>query len=761
VLQKLLFEKHQFISKFNDENDNSGMKILLLGNYPPRQCGIATFTFNLAESLTTAAQNSGRELEIGVIAMNNGQTTYPYPKIVVYTIQDDDAAAYTYAAQFINNSGADLLLLQHEYGIFGGESGVLLLNLLRQIKIPIVSTFHTVLEKPSFHQREVLKHIASYSHFVVVMNSLATRFLTEVFEVPYSKVVHIPHGVPDFLANLQKMSAPPAAWKGCKVMLTFGLLGRSKGIETVIRALPQIIAKHPNLLYVVLGKTHPNVIRLAGEEYREMLQELVAKLNLSNHVVFDNRYVDELDLMSMLYHADLYVTPYLNRAQITSGTLSYAIGGGCAVFSTPYWHAEELLKQGLGILFDFQRSDQLAEKVIKILDSPAELADLQKKAFEFGTTITWPKVGQLYLDTCEQAINHDPDEEKQVNINAVYSTAHLRRLTTSIGLLQHAKGIIPSFEHGYCLDDNARAALCLLMADDAGIEPIDISLLSTFLAFVTHMQEPNGAFSNYLSFDHRKFDDDFSDDAYGRAMWLLGYLINHAPCDVLFQVGHEMFHRSLHHIDKITYARGYANLIFGLLEYHHRFPDQEYIIHTIKNLSDTLVLRYHQHRREWWHWFEDALTYDNGLIPAALFASYRLLRDETLLHIAKITAEFLESKCFINPWLSLIGNHRWLRFDSTYELFAQQPIDAFALIAMYEQAYAATGQEEYKIKMGKSYSWFYGNNDLNISVFDSETKGCNDGIEPRNINRNQGAESTIAYLMSTVIVRRNKLFNPC
>lgn len=736
------------------------MKILVLGNYPPRQCGIATFTHNLVESIKTAAAHNRRKIEIGVIAMNDKDMTYPYPSIVDKTIRDDDAAAYAEAADYINQSGADLLLLQHEYGIFGGESGVMLLNLLRRLKIPLVSTFHTVLEKPSFHQREVLRRIAAFSDYVIIMNSLAIGFLKEVFDVPAEKIVHIPHGVPDFEASIEKLSARPDSWKGRKVMLTFGLIGRSKGIETVIRALPAIVEKNPDLLYVVLGKTHPHVIRLAGEEYRNMLQDLVVKLNLSNHVLFDNRYVDELELMSLLYHADLYVTPYLNRAQITSGTLSYAVSGGCAVFSTPYCHAEELLQQGLGILFDFQRSDMLAQKVNALLEKPADLKTLQKKAFEYGTTITWPKSGLRYLDTLRLAVS----QHKSVSlpdIPAEYATSHLRRLTTSSGLLQHAKGIIPSFEHGYCLDDNARAALCLLMADEACIEPLDTTLLSTYLAFVAHMQEKSGAFSNYFSFDRKKYDQDFSDDAYGRAMWLLGYLISHAPCDALFQTAHEMFHRSLPHIGKLKYARGYANVIFGLLEYHRKFPDQERIIHNIKNLADTLCLRYHQHKRDWWHWFEDALTYDNGLIPASLYASYKLLRDENYLMVAETTRKFLESKCFVNPWLSLIGNHRWLRFDSNYELFAQQPIDAFAMVAMYEQAFEATNNAELLDKMGKSYAWFYGENDLNINVFDQETKGCNDGIEPRNINRNQGGESTIAYLLATVIVRRNGLFSTC
>ncbi|HMM10496.1 MAG TPA: glycosyltransferase family 4 protein [Bacteroidales bacterium] len=732
------------------------MKILVLGNYPPRQCGIATFTYNLVESLKNAAILSRRQVDIGVIAMNDAGMTHAYPPIVVHCIRDDEASAYADAAHFINKSGADLLLLQHEYGIFGGESGVMLLNLLRHIRIPVVSTFHTVLEKPSFHQREVLRRIAAYSDYVVIMNSLAIGFLKEVFDVPAEKIVHIPHGVPDFEANLDKLAPRPSGWKGRKVMLTFGLIGRSKGIETVIRALPAIVAEHPDILYVVLGKTHPHVLRIAGEEYRDMLEKLTAHLHLENHVVFDNRYVDELELMSLLYHADLYVTPYLNRAQITSGTLSYAVSGGCAVFSTPYWHAEELLQQGLGILFEFQRSDMLANQVNRLLGMPDELSALQKKAFEYGTTITWPKAGLRYLDTLRLAISRKHKPVVQT-IKAEYSTKHLCRLTTSTGLLEHAKGIIPSFAHGYCLDDNARAALCLLMADNAGIERLDMNLLSTYLAFVAHMQESNGSFSNYLSFSRVKHDKDFSDDAYGRAMWLIGYLICHAPCDALFQTAHEMFHRSLPHIDKLRYARGYANVIFGLLEYHQKFPDQERIIHLIKNLSDTLCLRYQQHRRDFWHWFEDALTYDNGLIPAALYASYQLLRDEKYLSVAETTRKFLESKCFINPWLSLIGNHRWLRFDSTYELFAQQPIDAFSMVAMYEQAYLATARQEFREKMLQSYAWFFGENDLNISVYDAETKGCNDGIEPRNINRNQGAESTVAYLLSTIIVRRNKL----
>lgn len=728
------------------------MRIICLGNYLPRQCGIATFTDNLVKAILSASRISKSAIEIEVIAMNDPGGSYDYPPVVSRTINEREADEYIAMADYINQSGADVLLVQHEFGIFGGESGVLLLQLLRRVRLPIVVTFHTVLQQPGFHQKEVVKKIAELASRIVIMNGLALAFLTEVYGVVPGKIVRIQHGVPDFELNKGRLSPSPTAWANHKVMLTFGLIGRSKGIETVIRALPDVVSSHPELLYVVLGKTHPNIVRYSGEEYREYLQGLVVKLHLEDHVMFIDRYVDELELMSLLKAADLYVTPYLNKAQITSGTLSYAVSGGCAVISTPYWHAEELLADGRGLLFDFQNHGQLSQCVNKLLDNPEAMQVMQQKAYEYGQTITWPLMGKSYLDLLLLST-------REVTSNLSFSRnyppidfSHIRHLTLPSGLLQHALGSVPSLRHGFCLDDNARALLVTISAGVNGY-PEDLSGLSmSYLAYMQLMQQADGHFKNFLSFDHQLTDDDFSDDAFGRSIWALGSLIRHCHSDSMFITAHEMFHKALPYISELKYARGYASCIFGLSHYNSRFPDQERFLHLAVKLADTLCQRYREHRRENWHWFEDALTYANGLIPASLYKAYEFTRDEEYLVVAETTRKFLESKCFREDWLSLVGNKRWLRYDSNYELYAQQPIDAAAMVLMYDSAFKATGSSAFVSQMFRSFDWFFGDNDLGICVYDDETKGCNDGIELMNVNRNQGAESTLAWLMARITV---------
>ena len=372
------------------------MKIICIGNYPPRKCGIATFTENLVNSVILAAKNNPVEIE--VIAMNDKGKAYDYPPIVKHSISDQNKNEYLKMADYINQVNADICLVQHEYGIFGGGSGLLLLSLLRNIKIPIVTTLHTILENPSFQQKEVLKKIAQYSTRIVVMSSLAIYLLKKVFNIPENKIVKIEHGVPDFEFFKKQKTKIPKGWTNRKVLFTFGLIGRSKGIETVIKALPEVVAKHPDVLYVVQGKTHPHIIKYSGEEYRNYLENLTNKLKLEQNVVFLNKYLSEEELAQHLLAVDIYISPYLNKTQITSGTLSYAVGGGCAVVSTPYWHAEELLSNELGVLFDFSDSKSLTQRLIELLDDPKYLHLLKDKASKYGINISWPKTGGYYLD---------------------------------------------------------------------------------------------------------------------------------------------------------------------------------------------------------------------------------------------------------------------------------------------------------------------------------------------------------------------------
>lgn len=725
------------------------MKIICIGNYPPRQCGIATFTENLIQSILNVSGVQKDLLEIEIIAMNDSDNVYQYPEIVKWSIQDQNKSDYIRASEYINKSGAEVCMLQHEYGIFGGESGLLLLALLRRIKIPIISTFHTVLQKPTFHQKEVLQKIAAYSSKVVVMNSLAIGFLKESFGIKPEKIVRIQHGVPDFGSYQYPFEKTIEEWKNRKIIMTFGLIGRSKGIDTVIRSLPQIIKDFPDVLYVVLGKTHPHIIKYAGEEYRDWLKKLAKELGVENHIMFIDQYVEENDLMNYLRQAYIYVTPYQNKAQITSGTLSYAVASGCAVVSTPYWHAIELLDEDRGILFDFNDSKTLSSIICELLSKPRKLEKYRQKAFSYGKSVTWSAIGASYISLLNQVTS-----EKKLKLYDVCKSlpkpeldlAHLKRLTDRSGVLQHAKSSIPYFSGGYCLDDNSRALVFSLLAYENQKSEDLLELIDIYASNILYMQREDGSFDNLLNYNKTIINDSFSEDALGRTFWALGSLVNRAPNDSLFQLGMDLFHRAEDHLSDIRYARGLANTIFGFDQMSKRFPDQEKYRLLINDFANKLVHLFNVNHSDGWNWFEETLSYDNALIPASLYVAYQINHDKTHFEVAESSRIFLESKCFKEHWLSLIGNERWPGKQDEFSLFAQQPIDAFAMAMMYDKVYHITNRTEFKEKLILSLYWFLGYNDLNISLFDSETKGCHDGIEEYNINTNQGAESLIAYL---------------
>ncbi len=730
------------------------MKIICIGNYPPRQCGIATFTENLIHALQKAALIQSIDIDIEVVAMNDTDQTYHYPSIVTKTIRDQFKSDYIEVAHYINQSNADVCLIEHEYGIFGGNSGVLLLSLMRLLKVPVVTTLHSVLQKPNFHQKEVLKKIATYSSRLIVMSELAIDFLKEVYEVPSSKIACIEHGVPDFELMRSSLPASPKSWIGRKVMLTFGLIGRNKGIETVIKALPQIVSKHPDLLYVIMGKTHPHIVRHAGEEYREWLTQMVSNLNLKNNVQFIDEYVSEEQLVSGLLSADIYVTPYLNKAQITSGTLCYALGGGCAVLSTPYWHAEEILVNGRGELFGFGDTTTLSKQVIELLDEPLKLKTMQQNAYAYGCSIAWPLIGKKYIDVFEkitvEALQPETDLQYQL-IDFPFNPQHLFRMTDHTAILQHAHGCTPNYKTGYCLDDNARALLLSMMAFNQFKDPKYITIAVRYLSYINHMQHKDGRFDNFMTYSHTLFENDHSEDAFGRTIWALGYLVRFAPNDDLFQLGHELFHRSLNQVEHLNHPRGYANCILGLYHYVNRFPDQDRFVKMISELATILCDGYDACSKESWQWYETIITYDNALLPAALYKAYELTGSERYLAVADATTAFLESKCFLSDHLSLIGNRRWLRMDEDYELFAQQPIDAMAMVVLYDSIHQLKKDQASADKLRISFKWFLGFNDLDLPLYDTDSSGCNDGIEEFSINRNQGAESTIAYHMAWLI----------
>jgi glycosyltransferase involved in cell wall biosynthesis len=733
------------------------MKLAFIGTYPPRECGIGTFTKNLFNAILNKKSSTKLKSEGFVVAMNDNDLTYKYPEEVKLTIRQQRQEDYLKAAEFINLSGADLCILEHEFGIYGGESGVYILPLLHQLEVPVVVTLHTILKTPSYNEKVILIEICKMAQKIVVMTLKAIEFLIEVYQVPEEKIELIEHGVPD-IYFAQEQSKKEFKLQRKKVLLTFGFIGRNKGIETVIRALPKVIDKYPDVIYIVLGKTHPNVLRHSGEEYRIFLMRLVKTLRLEKHVVFLNEFIDEQNLFKYLYASDIYITPYLNEAQITSGTLSYAVGVGAAVMSTPYWHAVELLADGRGKLFNFNDSDSLSSTMIQLLDHPSDLRKMKKKALDFGRRITWPKTGEKYVHLVTGVAEMPPQitEKDDVQLDLLilppFSLAHINRLTDDTGIIQHAKFGIPNLKEGYCLDDNARALLMVLMAYWQIKDKRALELSPIYLSYIHYMQNPDGTFRNFLSFSRNFLDEVGSEDSFGRTIWALGYLLGNAPNDAYYQTGKMVFFNAAPNFEKLTSIRSIANTIIGISLYLKSNLSDDLMTERLRNLTGILQFRYHECTTSDWQWYENLLAYDNGILPLAMLHAAEILHDEKVNKIAIESMNFLTSHTLKDNYLSIIGNEKWYKKEGERSVYAQQPIDAMAMVLMYHQAYHLTRDKAYLSKLYTSFLWFLGENDLRMSLYDFETKGCCDGFESYGVNRNQGAESSLAYLISHLTV---------
>ena len=733
------------------------MKIAFIATYPPRECGIGAFTNNLFKSMLANSGSTEGRHEGFVVALNDNELTYKYPQEVKLTIRQERQEDYLKAVKYINLSGADLCILEHEFGIFGGQSGVYILPLLHRLEVPLIVTLHTILKTPSYNEKAILKEICKMAQKIVVMSHKATEFLTSIYDVPKEKIALIEHGVPDIHFSPEE-SKKEFKLENKKVLLTFGFVGRNKGIETVIKALPKVVAKHPDVIYIVLGKTHPNVLRHSGEEYRIFLMRLVKNLQLEKHVLFLNEFIDERDLFKYLYACDIYITPYLNEAQITSGTLSYAVGVGAAVLSTPYWHAEELLADGRGRLFNFNNSGELATILIALLEHPEEMNKLKKKALEFGVKITWPKTGERYLALAQKTLKEErqviakKDTALDLLILPPFSLTHINRLTDDTGIIQHAKFGIPNLKEGYCLDDNSRALLMVLMAYRQIKDMRALELSPIYLSYIHYMQNADGTFRNFLSFSRNFLDEIGSEDSFGRTIWALGYLLGNAPNDAYYQTGKLVFLNASPNFENLKSIRGIANTMIGICYYLKSNPSDDSMTERLRNLANGLLKHYKENQAPDWNWFESLLAYDNGILPLALLHSAEILNDEKITQTAIESMDFLTKHTLKDNYLSIIGNEKWYKKEGERSVFAQQPIDAMAMVLMYHQAFHVTKNKDYLNKLYTSFLWFLGENDLRLSLYDFETQGCCDGFESNGVNRNQGAESSLAYLISHLTV---------
>ncbi|RZL18628.1 MAG: glycosyltransferase [Pedobacter sp.] len=716
---------------------------------------LATFNQNLLNAIGCDPTISSSSF---VVALNDSEslTEYEYGDEVKYIIRQENQKDYIRGAEFINTSFADACIMEHEFGIYGGESGVFVLPLIARLKKPLITILHTILKDPSYIQLTIIREIAKHSSKIVVMSNRAVGFLTSIYQIPKDKIMLIEHGVPDLEPKINNPVKDSLAFKGKKTLFTFGLISRNKGLEAVIEALPEIVASNPDVMYVILGSTHPGVIRNSGEEYRDSLKRLAQKLGVEKNVTFINKFVSEEELHDYLTACDIYITPYLNEAQITSGTLSYAIGAGAAVVSTPYWHAQELLADKRGKLFDFKDSKKLGEIVNELLLDNNKLGQLKSNAFEYGLNLRWPRIGAEYIETVKVAIQQANEIEEAAQLidpdmMPAFDLVHVKRLTDDTGIVQHAKYGIPNLKEGYCMDDNARALLMAILAYQQNKSKTALELFPVYLSFIQYMQCDDGNFRNFLSFDRKYLDDIGSEDSFGRTIWALGYLVNNPPNNSYREFGKELFCKSVPHFKALKHLRGVANTMIGIANYLKANSDDS-ILQELNNLSMMLKNAYNQNKDENWNWFEEKMTYDNAILPLALMCHYEVTHDVTSLEIALESMEFLTDKTLSKGYLNPVGNDGWLYKNKEMAIYDQQAIETMAMVLMYFKAYEVSKDLNYIKKMYLSYQWFLGVNSLHLPLYDHETKGCGDGLQPHGVNRNQGAESTLAYWISHLIV---------
>ncbi len=735
-------------------------KVAFIGSYPPRRCGIATFTSDLWRAVAEQ-----RTADCFVLPVSDRGTAYEYPEEVRFEIEEQDQASYRRAADFLNFSNTDVVSVQHEFGIFGGPAGSHLLLLLRGLRMPVVTTLHTVLREPNADQRRVMNELCELSAQLVVMTEKAREFLRETYGVHGDKVKLIPHGIPDMPFVDPAFFKDQYGVEGKHVLLTFGLLSPNKGIENVIQALPDVIAEFPNLVYIVLGATHPNLLRDQGEAYRMSLETLVHDLGLEDHVIFYDRFVELEELKQFIGAADLYVTPYLNPAQITSGTLAYAFGCGKDVLSTPYWHAQELLAEDRGVLVPFNSPQAIASEIVSLLSDESRRHAMRKRAYLLGREMVWDNVAHQYVSTFREARKASvhrtlgksrPAEAKRRSELPQPKLDHLTRMTDSIGLFQHACFTLPSYVEGYCTDDNARALLLTVLLEEDGEHGPDlVRLANVYAAFVGYAFDPKTKrFRNFMSFDRRWLEEFGSDDSHGRALWALGTCVGRSLRRDLQYWAAGMFSQALSPMAEIGSPRAWAFALLGINEYVRRLGGDRAAGSLALELGERLFQLFSATAGADWRWFEDRLAYCNAKLPQALIVSGARLEREDWVEAGLDALSWLmrlqrSERGLFRP----IGSNGFYVRGSEPAYYDQQPIEAQASLSACLAAYRITSDARWLAQARACFDWFFGKNDLGLSLYDPTSGGCRDALQVDRTNQNQGAESTLAYLLSLLELR--------
>jgi len=748
------------MDRHSNQVDND--RIAFIGNYLPRQCGIATFTTDLCEAV--AAEHPGTTCI--ALPVNDIEAGYAYPSRVRFELAEKDIDSYRRAADFLNINSVDVVSLQFEYGIFGGRAGSHILALLRELRMPIVTTLHTILREPDAHERRVLEEVAALSDRLVVMSERGATFLREIYRIPPHKIDLIAHGIPDLPFVDPGFHKDLFGVEGKIVLLSFGLLSANKGIENVIAALPAILAKHPNVVYFIVGATHPHVKQHDGETYRLSLQRLAQAKGVEGQVIFYNQFVTLEELVEFIGAADIYITPYQNPAQIVSGTLAYTLGAGKAVISTPYWYAEEMLADERGVLVPFRDPPALAAAVTDLLDNEATRHAMRKRAYMFGREMIWPQVARRYLESFARAraekrnftpsvfavkpLDKRPAELPPLKLD------HLRRMTDDTGMLQHALFTLPNYREGYTVDDNARALMVSVLADELGHSEAS-EIVSRYLAFICYaFNSETKRFRNFMDYQRNWLEASGSDDSHGRTLWALGTLLGRSNTPGLQSMAGRLFEQALPAILRTTSPRAWAFALIGIHEYLRRYDGDRRASQVREELAGRLLTLYQANRSDEWCWFEESLSYCNAALPHAFLMCGQSIPNstmndaalESLTWLADIQRDKTNGGHFVP-----IGSNGFYQRGGERARFDQQPVEAQAMVSACLEAHRITGDKNWYKEARRAFDWFLGRNDLNLPIYDPTTGGCRDGLHPDRPNENQGAESSLAFLQAVLELR--------
>jgi glycosyltransferase involved in cell wall biosynthesis len=753
------------------------MRVAIVSTYPPRPCGIAVFSADLREAL--GHSDSSTSVDIVSIVRDEVRT---HPPEVIQTIRQDVASDYIDVARHLSSADFDVVLLEHEFGIFGGDAGEFVVALAEELTVPLVVTLHTVLSDPSPQQAATLRALCARATLVTVFTDTASRMVTETGLVHPEQVRVVPHGAPELLTLAAAPVDGEAAaqsldelvdeigedtrraldrLEGRTVLATFGLISASKGLEQVVQALPAIVARHPDVVYLIAGQTHPEVIKAEGESYRLCLERLVRELGLTEHVVFLDRFLSEAELAVLLTKTTLYQTPYRSREQIVSGALTFAVAAGCPVVSTPYFYAEDLLNSGAGVLVPFGDAGAWAAAVIELLDSPAKLAEAAAEARRVGADLSWPSVGKATLEVLAEAVYH---AQAGVGANLAGTAGlaqvrpdHLLALVDDVGIVQHARGVIPDRSTGYCVDDTARLVIVAMGLErrlgDIGYRHVLVSSL----AFLLHAWHPDAfGLHNFMDYQRRWIDGPHDGDHVGRAAWALGAVIADQPLREEADGSQWLLTQLAPCLEAAPYPREVAFAVIGLTRAHPSMLTAP-LRKLLRTLADRLAELYDSNRSDQWRWFEPNLTYDNARLPQALIAAGHRLGDTDLTRRGLEALDWYAEQCGLHTEVTRLVGNNWRRavgpdgrplpVDPAEE-GDEQPVDATALVEALAEALVATGDRRYGDLAVRAFEWFLGRNHVGIPLYDAATGGCHDGLQPHGVNRNEGAESTLAFLQA-------------